>query len=89
VGVFDTIQTVLPYSGLDRRIPSQGLPVYNLDLVRQLCMDVTREKDPEKERDLVSLLQAVINSDAEEIRMRLAFLAKKYPISDSGSQAAD
>lgn len=87
--MFDTIQTVLPYSSLDRTMPSQGLPVYDLDLVRQLCMDVTREKDPEKELDLVSLLQEVINSDAEEMRMRLAFLAKKYPISDSDSQAAD
>jgi hypothetical protein len=57
--------------------------------MRQLCLDVTREKDAEKEWDLVSLLQAVINSDAEEIRMRLAFLAKKYPIFDSDSQAAD
>ena len=48
--VFDTVQTVLPYSWLDGRMPSQGLPMYNLDLVRQLCKDVTREKDPEKER---------------------------------------
>ncbi len=30
--------------------------------------------------ELLSLLQAVIKDDQEEIRLRMSFLAKKYPI---------
>jgi hypothetical protein len=36
-------------------------------------------------KDLISLLQAVIKEDQEEIRIRMAFLAEKYAnaLSDS------
>jgi len=62
--------------------------VYSADLVRQICGEVVNEKDPEKAQDLMSLLQAVIKDDQEDIRIRMAFLAKKYTfISDS--KAAD
>jgi len=40
--------------------------VYNVDLLRQLCRDIANEKDPQKEQDLVSVLQAVIKEDQEE-----------------------
>jgi hypothetical protein len=63
--------------------------VYNVDLLRQLCRDIANEKDPEKEQDLVSVLRAVIREDQEEIRVRMAFLAKKYAEAVSGSKAAD
>jgi len=63
--------------------------VYNVDLLRQLCRDISNEKDPDKEQDLVSLVQAVIREDQEEIRVRMAFLAKKYANAVSGSSAAD
>ena len=63
--------------------------VYNVDLVRQLCRDIANEKDPQKERDLVAVLQAVIREDQEEIRVRMAFLAKKYADAISDSKAAD
>ena len=63
--------------------------MYNVDLLRQLCRDISNEKDPDKEQDLVSLLQAVIREDQEEIRVRIAFLAKKYANAVSGSSAAD
>ena len=63
--------------------------MYNVDLLRQLCRDISNEKDPDKEQDLVSLLQAVIREDQEEIRVRIAFLAKKYASAVSGSNAAD
>lgn len=62
--------------------------MYSADLVRQICGEVVNEKDPEKAQDLMSLLQAVIKDDQEDIRIRMAFLAKKYTfISDS--KAAD
>jgi hypothetical protein len=63
--------------------------VYNVDLVRQLCQDVSNEGDPDKAQDLLALLRAIIRDDQEEIRVRMAFLAKKYPIASSESQAAD
>lgn len=56
--------------------------MYNFDLVRQPCREISVEKDPQKSHDLISLLQAVIRDDQEEMRLRMAFLAKKYPIAD-------
>jgi hypothetical protein len=63
--------------------------VYNTDLVRQLCEKIAKEKDPEKANDLISLLQAVIKDDQDDIRIRMAFLAKKYAVVVSDSKAAD
>src|SRR4029077_14810346 len=65
-----------------------GAFVYNADLVRQLCGEIANEKDREKTQDLLSLLQAVIKDNQEDIRIRMAFLAKKYGlVSDSKSAA--
>jgi len=63
--------------------------MYNVDLVRQLCREISNEEDPPKYAKLLSLLQAVIQEDQEEIRIRLAFLAQKYPVLCSDSDAAD
>ena len=63
--------------------------MYNVDLLRQLCRDIANEKDSEKEQDLVSVLRAVIREDQEEIRVRMAFLAKRYADVISDSKAAD
>ena len=54
--------------------------MYNTDLVRQICADIAAEKDSERVQELLSLLHAVLKDDQEEIRIRIAFLAKKYPI---------
>ena len=63
--------------------------MYNVDLLRQICRDIANEKDPQREEDLISVLQAVIKEDQEEIRVRMAFLAKKYASAVSDSKAAD
>jgi hypothetical protein len=63
--------------------------VNNSDFVRKLCGDISKETDPAKVQDLISLLQAVIKEDHEEIRIRMAFLAKKYANVLSDTQAAD
>ena len=61
-----------------------------LELVRLICRDINNAKDdPQKERDLLSLLQAVIREDQEEVRLRMAFLAKKYAAVISDTNAAD
>jgi hypothetical protein len=63
--------------------------MYNVDLVRQLCREISHEEDPTKSAELLSLLQAVIKEDQQEIRIRLAFLARKYPVLGSDAHAAD
>jgi hypothetical protein len=64
--------------------------VYNVELVRQICRDINNAKDDsEKEEELLSLLQAVIKENQEEVRIRIAFLAKKYANAVSDAKAAD
>jgi hypothetical protein len=61
--------------------------MHNSDLVRKLCGDILNEKDPGTARELMSLLQAVIKEDQEEVRIRMAFLTKKYAKALTDSQA--
>ncbi len=63
--------------------------MYSDSLVRQLCAEIAAANDHEKAIDLISLLQAVIKEDQEEIRVRMAFLSNKYAEVISGSKAAD
>jgi hypothetical protein len=63
--------------------------VYNASLVQQLCGEIAAEKDPERTEQLLGLLQAVLKEDAEEIRTRMAFLAKKYSDAICESKAGD
>jgi hypothetical protein len=67
----------------------KGECVYNVDVVRQLCLEISDATDPDKIQELTSLLQAVIREDQEEIRVRMAFLAKKYGKPFAESKAAD
>jgi len=63
--------------------------VYNTSLVRQLCAEIVAEKDTERTEELICLLQAVVKENTEEIRTRMAVLAKKYANAISESKAAD
>jgi hypothetical protein len=63
--------------------------MYNVDLVRNLCKTITREKNAQKSAELLALLRAVMREDQEEIRVQTAFLAKNYSLIGSESQAAD
>jgi hypothetical protein len=63
--------------------------VYNIALVRQLCADIAAEKDPARVSELADLLHAVVKEDQEEIRLRMAFLAKKYVDVIQQAKAAD
>jgi hypothetical protein len=64
--------------------------VYNVELVRQICRDINNAKDdPQKEKELLSLLHAVIKEDQEEVRIRMAFIARKYASAISDAKAAD
>jgi len=63
--------------------------VYNVALVRQLCANLAAEQDPDRVTELADLLQAVVKENHEEIRLRLAFLVKKYADLIELSKAAD
>ena len=63
--------------------------MYNAELVRQLCAEILTEQNRQRAEELIALLQAVIKEDQEEIRIRMAFLAKKYSDVLSESKAAD
>jgi hypothetical protein len=65
-----------------------GRVMYNVDLVRNLCKTITREKNARKSAELLALLRAVMREDQEEIRVRMAFLAKNYSLIGGESQAA-
>jgi hypothetical protein len=54
--------------------------LYNIETVRALCRDISAETNAYKVEELLALLQAVIKDDQEEIRLRMAFVAKKCPI---------
>ena len=63
--------------------------MYNIALVRQLCADIAAEKDAVRLSELADLLNAVVKEDQEEIRMRIAFLKKKYAKVIGEATAAD
>jgi hypothetical protein len=63
--------------------------MYNAELVRALCHDISVEKDALKAQELVSLLQAVLKDDHEETRVRMAFIAKIYPPDIRGPEPTD
>jgi len=64
--------------------------LYDVEFVRLICRDINNAKDdPQKEQELISLLQAVIREDQEETRIRMAFLAKKYAAVISDAKASD
>ena len=63
--------------------------MYNIELVRQLCRDINKAKDDSrKEKELLSLLQAVIKEDQEEVRIRINFL-KRHGIAFGNVEAAE
>lgn len=64
--------------------------MYNVELVRQLCREINAANgDTHREEELLSLLRAVLKEDHEEVRIRMAFLLKKYGNIVSDANAAD
>jgi len=52
-----------------------GGSVYDFDLIRRLCTEISAEKDEAGAHELISLLQAVIREDIDEIRIRIGISA--------------
>lgn len=63
--------------------------MFDVQLVRTLCQEITEERDPPRVKELLHLLQAVIKDDQEEVRLRMSFLARKFAAVVSDSKAAD
>ena len=63
--------------------------MFDVQLVRTLCREITGAQDPPRVEELLHLLQAVIKDDQEEVRLRMSFLTRKYAAVVSDSKAAD
>ena len=63
--------------------------MFDIQLVRTLCREITEEQDPPRVDELLHLLQAVIKDDQEEVRLRMSFLTRKYAAVVNDSKAAD
>ena len=55
---------------------------------QKLAQEISREKDPQKSAEVLALLRALMREDAEEIRVRMVFLAQNYSLIGE-SQDAD
>jgi hypothetical protein len=58
--------------------------MYDAELIRKLCAEITEEKDPEKVEELLSLMRSVVSDEFEEARTRAAFLRQRY-VSDTNA----
>lgn len=54
--------------------------MFSQNLVNSLCHKIAGETDPQKVTELNALLKAVILDELNEVKFRLAFLAKTYGI---------
>ena|SRR5215469_4604110 len=54
--------------------------MFNAELVRSICQKIAAESDPSIARDLSNLLLSVIRDNHEEVRSRIAYLARVYRI---------
>jgi hypothetical protein len=52
--------------------------MFDPGLVRHICQELADEDHPDRVSELVSLLQAVIQDDQDEVRLRVQFLVRKY-----------
>jgi DNA-binding protein H-NS len=56
---------------------SGGL-LYDVNFIRAICRDLSRETNPEKTEELMGLLRAVMKEDREEFKARIKFLTEQY-----------
>jgi hypothetical protein len=63
--------------------------LYNVELVREVCAQVANAEDSRRVEELLDLLYAVLKDDQDEIRIRRAFLAKKFASANSDAKAAE
>jgi len=65
-----------------------GVLMFNANLVAVICQKIAAESDLTTVRDLNNLLLAVIKENHEEVRLRIAYLARAYGITFNGSQGS-
>ncbi len=54
--------------------------MFDAELLRKLCQELTHERDPERLHELLSLLCALVHDDDEqELRTLRAKLSRRYP----------
>ena len=62
--------------------------MFNADLVGVICEKIAAESDLTTVRNLNNLLLAVIKDNHEEVRLRIAYLARAYGITLNESQGS-
>jgi hypothetical protein len=60
--------------------------VYDPDLVRKVCRELSPENDPEKIEELVSLLRSIIEGHQVDLSTRLRHLAYQYQFLEKPKQ---
>ena len=62
--------------------------MFNADFVGLICQKIAAESDLTRARDLNSLLLSVIRDDHDEVRLRIAYLARAYGITFNESKGS-
>ena len=52
--------------------------MFDAELLRKLCGQISAEQDPQRLEELISILQTMIREDIDDVRTRLAFLRERY-----------
>jgi hypothetical protein len=65
-----------------------GLLVFNANLVAVICQKIADESDLTTVKDLNNLVLAIIKENHEEVRLRIAYLARAYGITFNESQGS-
>jgi hypothetical protein len=51
-----------------------AVTMYDADLIRKVCAEITKEKDPKKVEELLLLMRSVVADETDEARTRAAIL---------------
>jgi len=62
--------------------------MFNADLVGLICRKIAAESDLTTVRDLNSLLVLIINDNHDEVRRRIAYVARAYGITFDESKGS-
>lgn len=54
--------------------------MHNIQLIRQICGKINRETDDRPIKELLLLLNSVILDDAEDARVRMEYIRRRYGI---------
>jgi hypothetical protein len=63
--------------------------MHNIELIRQICGKINRETDDRRIKELLLLLNSVILGDAEDARVRMEHIRRRYAIAFGEATVGD